>query len=154
MKPNVYTQMYIELVFAVKNREATLNLNFRSRVFEYMSGTLNNMKHKSIIVNGVSNHVHVFYGMNPNLSVSETVHDLKRSSSIFINQNGLCKFNFGWQEGYGAFSYSKSQIQGKYDYIINQEIHHKKWSFREEYLELLKEFAIDYNEKYLFDFLD
>jgi putative transposase len=154
MKPNVTTQIYIELVFAVKYREATLNHKFHSRIFEYMSGTLKSMNHKSIIVNGVSNHVHVFYGMNSNLSVSETVHDLKRSSSMFINQNGLCKLLFGWQKGYGAFSYSKSQIQAKYDYISNQEIHHKKWSFQEEYLKLLKEFEIDYQEKYLFDFLE
>jgi REP element-mobilizing transposase RayT len=112
------------------------------------------MKHKSIIVNGVSNHVHVFYGMNPNISISDTVHDLKRSSTLFINQNGLCKFNYAWQDGYGGFSYSKSQIQDVYSYIRDQEIHHKKKTFREEYLDLLKDFEIEYNEKYLFDFLE
>jgi putative transposase len=154
MKPDTYTQIYIHLVFAVKSREMALNRSTRHRVFEYLSGTLTHMKHKSIIVNGVSNHVHVFYGMNPKISISDTVHDLKRSSTLFINQNGLCKFNYAWQDGYGGFSYSKSQIQDVYSYVRDQEIHHKKKTFREEYLDLLKDFEIEYNEKYLFDFLD
>jgi putative transposase len=154
MKPDTYTQIYIHLVFAVKSRDMALNSSTRHRVFEYLSGTLTNMKHKSIIVNGVSNHVHVFYGMNPKISISDTVNDLKRSSTLFINQNGLCKFNYAWQDGYGGFSYSKSQIQDVYSYVRDQEIHHKKKTFREEYLDLLKDFEIEYNEKYLFDFLD
>jgi putative transposase len=154
MKPNTYTQIYIQLVFAVKHREAVLNCNLRSRVFEYISGILTRMKHKSIIVNGIHNHVHIFYGMNPNMSLSDTVHDLKRSSALFINQNDLWKFNFAWQEGYGGFSYSKSQIQDVYNYIRDQKIHHKKYSFREEYLDFLKKFEIEYNDKYLFEFFD
>jgi putative transposase len=154
MKPNNYTQLYIQLVFAVKYREAVLQRNIRSQVFEYLSGILTEMKHKTIIVNGFADHVHVFYGMNPNVSVSNTIYELKRGSSLFINQNRLCPGNFFWQEGYGGFSYSHSDIQYVYDYIRNQEIHHKKRSFRDEYLELLKSLEINYDMKYLFDFLD
>jgi putative transposase len=154
MKPNNYTQLYIQLVFAVKYREAVLSRHIRSRVFEYLSGILTDLKHKSIIVNGFANHVHVFYGMNPNVSVSNTIYELKRGSSLFINQNRLCLGNFSWQEGYGGFSYGRSEIQAVYDYIKNQEVHHKKKSFRDEYLELLKSLEITYDLKYLFDFFE
>jgi putative transposase len=154
MKPNNYTQLYIQLVFAVKYRETVLNRNIRTRVFEYLSGILSDLKHKTIIINGFANHVHVFYGMNPSVSVSNTIYELKRGSSLFINQNRLCLGNFSWQEGYGGFSYSKSDIHAVYEYIKNQEIHHKKKSFREEYLELLKFLEINYDVKYLFDFFE
>jgi REP element-mobilizing transposase RayT len=154
MKPNNYTQLYIQLVFAVKHREAVLSQNIRPRVFEYLSGILTDLKHKTIIVNGFANHVHVFYGMNPNVSVSSTIYELKRGSSLFINQNRLCLGKFFWQEGYGGFSYSRSDIQAVYEYIKNQEMHHKKKTFREEYLELLKSLEINYDLKYLFDFFE
>lgn len=154
MKPNTYTQIYIQLVFAVKYRDALLKKEIRPRVFEYMGGVLNKMKHKTIIINGTSNHVHVFYGMNPAISVSDTVHDIKRSASIFINENKLCNAQFNWQEGYGGFSYSRSQVKDVYEYINNQENHHTNRTFREEYLVFLKEFEIEYNERFLFDFLD
>ncbi len=154
MKPNNYTQLYIQLVFAVKYRDAALQRNTRSRVFEYLSGVLTDMKHKTIIVNGFADHVHVFYGMNPNVSVSNTIYELKRGSSLFINQNRLCLGNFSWQDGYGGFSYSRSDIEAVYEYIKNQEIHHKKKSFREEYLELLKTLEVNYDMKFLFDFFE
>ena len=111
MKPGSYTQMYIQLVFAVKNRDADLHSSIRFRVFEYMSGILTEMNHKAIIVNGVSNHVHVLFGLNPTKSISETVHSLKRNTSLFINKEKLCKGTFAWQEGYGAFTYSRSQLE-------------------------------------------
>ena len=154
MKPGTFTQMYVQLVFAVKNRDAVLTGDFRKRVFEYMSGIITNLKHKSIIINGTSNHVHILFGLNPSVSVSDTVHDLKRSSSLFINNEKLCPCRFSWQEGYGGFTYSRSQIADVYYYIENQESHHKKRTFREEYTELLKKFEIEYEEKYLFEFFD
>jgi putative transposase len=154
MKPNVYTQIYIQLVFAVKNREADLNTKIRSGIFEYMSGILTTMKHKSLIVNGYHNHVHVFYGMNPNISVSDTAYELKRGSSLFINNNRLCPGKFYWQESYGGFSYSRPEIHRVYNYILDQENHHRRISFKEEYLEMLNQFEIEYNEKFLFEFLD
>jgi putative transposase len=154
MKPGTFTQMYVQLVFAVKFRDAVLHKTIRPRVFGYMSGILTEMKHKSYIINGVVNHVHVFFGLNPAISVSETVYSLKRSSSLFINREKLCRGKFAWQEGYGGFTYAKSQVEEVYNYILNQESHHKKQTFREEYINYLKKFEIKYDERFLFDFLD
>ena len=154
MKPGVYTQLYVQLVFAVKNRDAVLQKAIRERVFEYMSGILTEMKHKSIIVNGVSDHVHILFGENPSKSISDTVHDVKRSTSLFINNEKLCGGKFSWQEGYGAFTYSRSQLNDVYRYIQNQEEHHKKKTFKEEYIQFLQKFEIEYDERFLFEFLD
>ena len=110
MKPGTFTQMYVQLVFAVQNRDALLKEDFRKRVFEYMSGIISNLKHKSMIINGTSNHIHILFGLNPSVSVSDTVHAIKRSSSLFINNERLSPCRFSWQEGYGGFTYSRSQI--------------------------------------------
>jgi putative transposase len=152
MKPGTFTQMYVQLVFAVKNRDAVLKEDFRERVFEYMSGIITNMKHKSMIINGTSNHVHILFGLNPSVSVSDTVHDIKRSSSLFINNEKLCPGRFSWQEGYGGFTYSRSQIADVYYYIENQESHHTKRTFREEYIDILIKNEIEYDQRFLFDF--
>jgi REP element-mobilizing transposase RayT len=152
MKPGTFTQMYVQLVFAVKNRETLLNKSIRDDVFGYIGGINANLKHKSIIVNGTSNHVHILYGMHPDISVSDTVYHIKRGSSLFINKNRLVSGRFSWQEGYGAFSYSRSQLDDVYKYIQNQERHHSQVSFRKEYMRLLEESEIEYDEKYLFDF--
>jgi len=152
MKPGTFTQMYVQLVFAVKNRDAELKEDFRERVFEYMSGIITSMKHKSMIINGTSNHVHILFGLNPSVSVSDTVHDIKRSSSLFINNEKLCPGRFSWQEGYGGFTYSRSQIADVYYYIENQESHHKKRTFREEYIDILIKNEIEYDQRFLFDF--
>ena len=154
MKPGTFTQMYVQIVFAVKNRDALLHKNICNRVFEYISGILTEMKHKSIIVNGVSNHIHILIGLNPNKSVSETVHAVKRSSSLFINKEKLCPAKFAWQEGYGSFTYGRSQLNDVYQYILDQEKHHKKISFKEEYIQFLKKFEVEYEERFLFNFLD
>ena len=154
MKPGSFTQLYVQLVFAVKNRDAVLNKEIRKRVFEYISGIITEMKHKSIIVNGVSNHVHILIGMNPFISISDTVHDIKRSSSLFINNEKLCIGKFAWQEGYGAFTYSRSHLDNVFKYIQNQEEHHSKKTFKEEYIQFLKKFEIEYDDRFLFDFLD
>jgi len=152
MKPGTFTQQYVHLIFAVKNREAMLNKDIRKRVFEYISGIITAMNHKSIIVNGVSDHVHILIGLNPSISISDTVHDIKRNSSLFINKERLCKGKFAWQEGYGGFTYSRSQLENVYHYIQNQEKHHEKSTFKAEYVEFLKKFAIDFDEQFLFDF--
>ena len=115
---------------------------------------MTNLKHKSIIVNGTSNHVHILFGLNPSISVSDTVHDIKRSSSLFINKEKLCPGRFSWQEGYGGFSYSRSQISDIYNYIANQESHHKKKTFHEEYIDYLNENEMVFDQQFLFDFLD
>lgn len=154
MKPGTFTQMYVQLVFAVKNRDAVLHKGIRNRVFEYMSGIISEMKHKSIIVNGVSNHVHILLGLNPSKSISDTVHDIKRSTSLFINNEKLCPGKFAWQEGYGGFTYSRSQLDNVYNYILNQEKHHNKKTFKEEYIQFLEKFKVEFDEKFLFDFLN
>jgi len=146
--------MYIQVVFAVRNRQALLTSKMRPRVFRYISGIITDMKHKSIIVNGVSDHIHIFLGLNPSVSLSDTVYEIKRSSSLFINDNRLSRFPFNWQEGYGAFSYSKSHIDRVYKYILNQQQHHDKISFRAEYLEFLKRYEVEYDERYLFEFFE
>jgi putative transposase len=152
MKPGTFTQIYVQLVFAVQNREAVLYRNIRPRVFEYMSGIITTMKHKSIIVNGTSNHVHILLGLNPSISVSDTVHDIKRSSSLFINNEKLCPGRFSWQEGYGGFSYGRSQIGEIYNYIDNQESHHQKRTFQQEYIDYLNENEMEFDKQFLFDF--
>jgi REP-associated tyrosine transposase len=154
MKPGTFTQMYVHLVFAVYKRENILSKRIRPRIFEYMSGIITSLKHKSIIVNGVTDHVHILYGMNPTVSVSDTVHDLKRSTSLFINQNKLVPGRFSWQEGYGGFTYSRSQIEDVYKYIENQEEHHTKKTFREEYLSMLEKAEIEFDPRFLFEFYD
>jgi putative transposase len=154
MKPGTFTQMYVQLVFAVQNRDAVLLKDIRQRVFAYMSGITTNMKHKSIIVNGTSNHVHILFGLNPSISVSDTVHDIKRGSSLFVNNEKLCPYRFSWQEGYGAFTYSRSQIDKIYYYIENQESHHSRITFREEYVGILIKNEIEFDQQFLFDFWD
>ncbi len=125
-----------------------------STFFSYISGILNEKKHKSIAVNIISDHVHILFGMNPNISVSDTVRDIKRATSLLINSEHLCSSKFEWQDGYGAFSYSRSHLDNVYNYVLNQELHHQKKTFREEYLSFLEKFQIEYDERYLFEFFD
>ena len=154
MKPGVFTQLYVHLIFAPKYRERLLIKEIRYEVFSYLSGILKNRGHKSLIINGLSDHIHLFFGQNPNDKISDLVACLKRESSSFINQKKWFRGKFHWQDGYGAFSYSRSQLSTVYKYIANQEQHHMKRTFRAEYIELLKNFAIEYDERYLFNFFD
>ena len=152
MKPGAFTQLYAQLVFSPRNHEAALRKEIRETVFKYMGGIISQMGHKPYIVNGVSDHVHIMLGLNPNISISDTVRDIKRASSLFINEERLTRGKFSWQEGYGAFSYSRSHRERLYKYIENQELHHAKQTFRKEYIGFLKSFDTPYDEKYLFDF--
>jgi len=146
--------MYIQLVFAVKNRNAKLHPDIQEQVFKYISKILSSIGHKAIIVNGVDDHIHLLLGLNPSCSISNTVYEVKRGSSLFINNNNLCANKFEWQSGYGGFTYSRSQLDSVYKYVLNQKKHHKKEEFKVEYLNYLKKFQIDYDERYLFDFWD
>ena len=152
--PNTYSQIYLQIVFAVKYRENLLHKSWRDEVFKYMSGIIAKKGHKPIIVNGVADHVHVFVGLNPSTSISDLVRDLKSNSSRFINEHNYLHCKFSWQNGFGVFSYSHSQLDVVYNYINNQEQHHKKTNFRDEYLEFLRKFEIDYDDRYLFDWMD
>jgi putative transposase len=154
MKPGTFTQMYVQIVFAVRDRENILSKEIRLRVFEYVSGIITNLHHKSIIVNGYYDHIHIFFGLNPSVSVSDTVHDIKRGSSLWMNENRLVPGRFSWQDGYGSFTYSRSQVGNVFRYIENQEAHHSGKSFREEYISILEKNEIEYDPKYLFEFFD
>ena len=154
MKPQSFTQVYIHLVFAVKHRDRILTPSIRPRLFEYIGAIINGMNHKSIKINGYIDHIHLLIGFNPTKSISETVYEIKRSSSLFINKNNLCLGHFEWQEGYGAFSYSRSQRNEVIQYILNQEKHHQLKTFKEEYLNMLMKFEIEFKDEYVFDFYD
>jgi len=154
MKPGTFTQIYIQLIFSPLYREALLHPPIRPGIFSYMSGIVTHLGHKSIIVNGMADHVHLFIGLNPKLSVSETVKEVKRASSLFINQEKFFLGKFQWQSGYGGFSYSQSHIERVYNCILNHQEHHKKKSFREEYMGFLKKYNIECENQYLFEFFD
>lgn len=154
MKPGLFTQLYIHLVFAVKYRERLLAKEIRDELFKYINGIISNRKHKVIKTNGMADHIHILFGLNPNDKISDLVACIKRESSSFLNEKKFSSGKFHWQDGYGAFSYGRSQLDVIYKYIANQEAHHKKRKFREEYVELLKKFEINFDEKYLFDFFE
>ena len=149
-----FSQIYIQYVFAVKGRENLLLNPWRDEVFKYIAGIIKRKNQKPIIVNGVADHVHAFVGLIPSMNISDLIKDIKNNSSNFINERKYLKGKFSWQEGYGAFSYAHSQIESVYQYIANQEQHHKKKTFREEYIDFLKKFEIEFNEKYLFEWAD
>ncbi len=149
-----FSRIYLQYVFAVKGRENLLLKTWREEVFKYISGIIEGKNQKSIIVNGVSDHVHILVGLRPSISISDLIRDVKNNSSNFINKKGFIKGHFEWQDGYGVFSYSHSQIDEVYKYIQNQEQHHKKITFKEEYHSFLKKFEIEKDEKYLFDWLE
>src|SRR5512139_463420 len=138
-----YSQIYIQVVFAVKGRQNLLHKAWREEVFKYMCGIITNKGHKPIIVNGVEDHVHVFIGLKPAMALSDLVRDVKNNSSNFINEHPWIKGRFCWQEGYGAFSYSYSQVGTVYNYILNQEQHHHRQTFKNEYIDTLKKFEIE-----------
>ena len=147
-----FSQIYIQTVFAVKGRDNFLMEPWRTEVFKYISGIIKGKNQKPIIVNGVKNHVHIFVGLKPSISVSDLIRDVKNNSTNFINERKFVKGKFSWQEGFGSFSYSHSQIEQVYNYILTQEEHHRQRTFREEYLDFLRKFEIEYEDRYLFDF--
>jgi putative transposase len=152
--PGTYSQIYIQVVFAVKGRENVISGDRKVELFKYISGIIKAKEQKPIIVNGMPDHVHAFIGLRPAMALSDLVRDIKNNSSNFINNNKWVKGRFSWQEGYGAFSYSHSQIDKVYNYILNQEEHHKKETFRQEYFNFLNAFAVEYDEKYLFEWYE
>ncbi len=151
--PGTFSQIYIQVVFAVKGRENLINKIWKDELHKYIAGIIKGKGQKSIIVNGMPDHIHAFIGLRPSMSISDLVRDIKNNSSNFINDHKFVKGKFSWQEGYGAFSYSHSQIQTVYDYILTQEEHHKKKTFKEEYLDFLNKFEVEYDEQYLFEWL-
>jgi putative transposase len=151
---NAFTQIYIQAIFAVQNRDCIIRSNWEDELQKYITGIIQNEGHKMLAINGTHNHVHLFFGMKPNHSVSKLIQDVKSNSSKWITEKRFIKSKFSWQEGFGAFSYGHSQLTDVISYVKNQKEHHKKQTFREEYLLFLKKFNIEYDEKYLFDFFN
>ena len=152
--PNTYSQIYIQIIFAVKGRENFVSKNHREELHKYITGIVQNREQKMLSIFCMPDHTHLLVGMKPSISISDLVRDIKAGSSKFINDNKWIKGKFNWQEGFGAFSYSRSQIDTVIKYILNQEEHHKKKTFREEYIDFLKKFEIEYDEKYLFEWIE
>ena len=147
---NTYHQIYLQIVFAVKYRKAIIDKSWKSQLFGVIGNLINETKCKTIIVNGVEDHVHCLLGLRPVVSVSELMKTVKAKSSKYINDNSLTPERFEWQVGYGVFSYRQNEVDMIYRYIQNQEEHHRTQAFRAEYLGLLKEFKVEYDEQYIF----
>lgn len=148
---NTYTQLFVHIIFSTKGREKVLSKHFREDLFKYISGILKHKNQKPFAVNGTIDHIHILVGMEPNITVSDLVRDIKHSSTNFIKEKKFIKHKFNWQKGFGAFTYSKSQLNSVINYIINQEEHHKRQTFEEEYIKLLKLFEVEYDSQYVFD---
>lgn len=148
---NTYTQIQIHVVFSVQNRESLIRKQWKEELYRYITGIIQNHNHKVLAINGMPDHIHVLIGVRPTQSLSELMQDIKGDSSKWINNKGFIRGRFSWQEGYGAFSYGKSQINDVIDYIKNQEEHHRKKSFIEEYTEFLAKFEVDYDPRYIFE---
>ena len=151
---NTYTQIHLHLIFAVQNRRSLIQNSWKNRLYEYITGIVHQHKHKMIIISGMPDHLHIVIGMRPIQSLSDLMQDIKGNSSKWINNNKLSTGKFTWQEGYGAFSYNKSQLPKLIDYVKNQDEHHKKKTFSEEYKGFLKAFEVEFDERYIFKELE
>ncbi len=151
---NTYTQLYIQFVFSVKGRANLINESFRDELEKFMCGIINNHKCKTFAIYCNPDHTHIFVGMHPTISPSKLMEQVKSGSSGWLNENKYILGKFAWQDGFGAFTYSKSHIDNVVKYILNQSAHHKKQTFKEEYLQILEKFDIEYDLKYLFEWYD
>lgn len=147
---NTYSKMHFQFVFAVRNRRAMIDRSWEDDLYKYITGIIQNHTHKLLAINGVEDHIHILVGMRPTQSVSDLLQDIKGSSSKWINEKNLTKAKFEWQGGFGSFTYSPRDVSNVIRYILNQKEHHKKNDFKEEYLDLLREYEIDFDEKYCF----
>lgn len=151
---DTYTQIYIQTVFAVKGRQGLIPNQHKAELYKYITGIVTNKGQKLMRINGMADHVHILIGLSPSMALSDLVRDIKSNSSLFINQKQWTRGKFNWQKGFGGFSYGHSQLDQVIAYIENQEQHHRRKSFREEYLELLDKFQIKFEPQYLFEWLE
>ena len=151
---NTYTQIYIQIVFTVQGKRNLIPMNCRDELYKYITGIVTNRGQKLIRINGMPDHLHILIGLQPSMAISNLVRDIKAISSKFVNEKNWVRSKFNWQVGFGAFSYGHSQLNRIIHYIDNQAKHHQKRSFKEEYIELLRKFKIDFDEKYLFELDD
>lgn len=152
--PGTFSQIYIQVVFAVQHRESMIHSSWEEELYKYISGIIRNKDQKMLAINGMPDHIHFFIGMKPSCCLSDLVREVKKSSNEFIKERKFTKSKFHWQEGYGAFSYSHSQIDQVIKYIMNQKEHHRMKTFREEYLDFLMKFEIQFKEEYLFKWIE
>ncbi len=148
---NTYTQIYIQVVYAVRGRANLIRKEWKDELHKYITGIVRNENHKLIAINSVPDHIHMLIGLKPDTALSDLVRDVKANSSRFVNEKKWVRGKFNWQEGFGAFSYSHSELDTVVKYIQNQEKHHSKKTFREEYDAMLKAFQVEYNEEYVFE---
>ena len=151
---NTYTQLLIQGIFAVKGRECLISREWKDELYKYITGIVRNKNQRLLCINGVNDHIHILIGLKPDIAISDLIRDVKNNSTDFINERRFVKGKFSWQRGFGAFSYSNSQMDRVVKYIMNQEKHHQKRNFREEYLEFLQKFGVEYDERYLFDWIE
>lgn len=151
--PGTFSQIYIQVVFAVKHRESLIQPHWENDLYKYITGIVQRKEQKMLAINGVANHIHFLIGMKPGCTLSDLVREIKKSSNEFVREQGFTQHPFKWQEGFGAFSYSQSNFGNVIDYIHKQKEHHKKQSFKEEYISLLNKFEIEYKKEYLFDWI-
>ena len=151
---NTYTQIYIHVIFAVEGRQSLIAPEHNNELQKYVSGIVSAQKHKLIAINNMPDHLHLLIGLRPDAALSELVRDIKANSSRWINEKHWVAGRFSWQEGFGAFSYSRSQLATVIHYIENQQRHHAKKSFRDEYTQLLEKFSVEYDQRYIFKHLD
>ena len=149
-----FSQIYVQLVFAVKNRDALIMPEWEDELHKYISGIITNKGQKLLAINGTSNHIHIFVNLKPNCCISDLVREIKKASNAFVKYKKLSKFRFEWQSGYGAFSYSISQIDNVIKYINNQQEHHRKHTFKEEFHNFIEKFQIEYKEEYSFEWIE
>jgi REP element-mobilizing transposase RayT len=149
-----FSQIYIQVVFAVKGRQSLILPQWEEELFKYISGIVKNKEQKLLAINGMPDHIHIFIGMKPSCCLSDLVREIKKSSNEFVNEKRFCKSKFSWQEGFGAFSYSYSALDNVIAYIQNQKEHHKKQLFKDEYKEFLDKFQIEHKDEYLFNWIE
>jgi REP element-mobilizing transposase RayT len=152
--PGTFSQIYIQVVFAVKGRESLIHASWEEDIYKYITGIVQNKGQKLLAINGMPDHIHFLIGMKPSCCLADLVREIKKSSNEFIKEKKLSKYKFSWQEGYGAFSYSHSSVGNVIEYIKLQKEHHKKKTFKEEYVEFLQKFEIEHKPEYLFDCID
>ena len=152
--PGSFSQIYIQVVFAVKGRESLISNNWEEELYKYITGIIQNKGQKLLAINGMPDHIHVLIGMKPSCCLSDLVREIKKSSNAFIAEKKFSKFKFQWQEGFGAFSYSHSALGNVIEYISNQKEHHLKKTFKQEYTEFLKKFEIEFKDEHLFEWYD
>src|SRR5690554_6183099 len=150
---STFSQIYIQVVFAVNGRNSSIKAEWEEELYKYITGIVQNKGQKMLAINGCFDHIHLFIGMKPSCRLSDLVREVKKSSNVFINEKRFSRYKFEWQEGYGAFSYSHSAIDNVVKYIMNQKEHHKKRTFKEEYVDFLNKFQIEFKDEYLFKWI-